>query len=364
MQANGIYQVWPNVFEVCQGAIFYSLAGQLVMRFVNRVGLKSEANTVKMRLILDEFYKAEEIKYAELLTSRLKFTEFAMKSYLVACFIVYHIPITTTWLISILENKFLLYMPAILPFTNPEETFDFILNGVILTMVTTIVYLMLVSEDLYYIYFASETAPMVDIFIIKLQEIGLNLVKLKECKRNKFCRVPKNSKFHSQNQDFQEEHENQIEIDKFETKFIDLIKTHRDLNKYIKDVHDYMKLSVFIALSLNAISIGLSIIVLRFISVPIGFGISLIFLFQVLMPCTLGALISHLNQRLLEAVCEFPFYELSISKQKIFLQFMHACQTANKLILPIVGVLNMELFRNVLNAAYSYFTLVWNCVKD
>jgi hypothetical protein len=83
----------------------------------------------------------------------------------------------------------------------------------------------------------------------------------------------------------------------------------------------------------------------------------------VLMPCIEGTLISHQKQKLLDELYSFPWYELSISKQKTFLQFIHLVQQSSEFEVPIIGILDMELFTNVMNGAYSYFMYLFNFVN-
>jgi hypothetical protein len=53
----------------------------------------------------------------------------------------------------------------------------------------------------------------------------------------------------------------------------------------------------------------------------------------------------------------------SKSNQKIFLQFIHLVQNSNGLNVPILGDINMELFTNVMNGAYSYLMCLLNFTK-
>jgi hypothetical protein len=107
----------------------------------------------------------------------------------------------------------------------------------------------------------------------------------------------------------------------------------------------------------------MSIAVILGISIPIGIAALITFLSQLGVYCVLGTLIEIQNDKLLQKVNEFPFYELRNQKQKIFLQFIHAVQVTTNLELPLIGSTNMELFKDVVSAGYSFLGFVSNFVE-
>jgi hypothetical protein len=149
-----------------------------------------------------------------------------------------------------------------------------------------------------------------------------------------------------------------------EDQLFELIKEHEGYNNYIKKIIDSYQYTAFMALSLNSIALSLSLITIRFDSIFIGCALSAILLFQVLLPCANGHLINTQNEKLLNAVNDFPWYELSAKKRKIFLQFVMVCQHTEKLTLPIIGYVDMELFTNFVNASYSYFMVMLKFAKN
>jgi hypothetical protein len=96
------------------------------------------------------------------------------------------------------------------------------------------------------------------------------------------------------------------------------------------------------------------------VSLPIGLALIMVFFFQVLLPCAVGSLISIQNKKLLEAVCDFPWYELSPKMKKIYLQFIHQCQNTTEFKLPFVGHVNMVMFSGILKASYSFLNYLLN----
>jgi hypothetical protein len=78
----------------------------------------------------------------------------------------------------------------------------------------------------------------------------------------------------------------------------------------------------------------------------------------------LGTIVSHQNEKLLRAVCNFPWYNLSVKKQKVYMQFIHQCQQATSIDLHIIGTFDMELFTNIMNLSYKYLNFVMNFMTD
>lgn len=115
--------------------------------------------------------------------------------------------------------------------------------------------------------------------------------------------------------------------------------------------------------SIDSACIGLGIVYTRFSSLSVGILAVCIHVFNVLMQCIEGTIVSIQNEKLLMGILNLPWYELSKSQQKIFLQFIHECQGTHVLTVPIVGTLNMQLFTNVVNGAYSFLMFIIQFVK-
>jgi hypothetical protein len=146
--------------------------------------------------------------------------------------------------------------------------------------------------------------------------------------------------------------------EKQEEQLVELIKEFHDYNDYIGLVFKYAELTFFMALLCNSIGIRLTVIVMRFFSTAIGISYLFILILQVTMPCLIGTMILTQNEKLLNALWSFPWYELSLKNQKVFLQFIHACQNAKHFNLLVIGTLNMELFMSVINGSYTYLMYI------
>jgi hypothetical protein len=69
------------------------------------------------------------------------------------------------------------------------------------------------------------------------------------------------------------------------------------------------------------------------------------------------------KEKLLNELYAFPYYELSNSKQKMILQFIHLVQNSSEFKIPLIGGLNMELFTDVMNCSYTYFMFLLEFFK-
>jgi hypothetical protein len=98
-------------------------------------------------------------------------------------------------------------------------------------------------------------------------------------------------------------------------------------------------------------------------SAPIGLVVTFDYFAQVIVLCSYGAIITHQKEKIVEELCGLPWYELSNKNQKIFLQFIHMCQSSNELELPLIGVLDMRILTDVVNGSYSYFMFLYNFLK-
>ncbi|XP_070489878.1 uncharacterized protein [Chironomus tepperi] len=330
MQLNGLYHIWPDFMRICHSMMLEPIELQLLTRIAVRFLNNDEELVSKIHDTIDKFYKNEEknLEYLKILTSRVKLIEFLSKLYMLLNFICFMIPPISALIISWISSEFIMLVPFWLPFTDPTETFGFVLNSALMMFYTIMFCEILISQDLFIIHYTIQVIPMGDIYIEKLKKLGKKLTK---CRKNQKILI--NSK-HETFDEFKlicqslSIHENFIK--QIEIEINDLIKSFNNYNNFIALIFPYMHYTTFIEISTNSIGIGLAIIVATFISAPIGISIILIFSIQVLMSCIQGTIISHQNQKILDEVWNFPWYKMSVSMQKVWLQFMHQCHKVFK----------------------------------
>jgi len=365
MHINGIYESWPHFKNLCLSLVIYSLIIQQVARFINRNILNDERKIKHLQELVLKFYEREELdaNNIPILKAGIRKAKFILEWYLTFSFIVYHIPIITSWIISYINGQNIIFGELRLPFTTLNTRIEFAVNSFLVLAMSIILYVLFMLSDMIFIYQTYQIIPMSEILIRKLRILGIKLIDQKiliHKKSLKFghCNARVRKQLIKESMVLER---NLLEI---EDRLFELIKEHEAYNNYIKKIIDSYQYTAFMALSLNSIALSLSLIAIRFVSIPIGCALSVILLFQVLLPCTNGHLINKQNEKLLDAVNDFPWYELSVKKRKIFLQSILVCQHTRTLTLPIIKQVDMELFTNFINASYSYFMVMIKFVKN
>jgi hypothetical protein len=360
MQINGFMKKYISLVDVCNSMVLCSVVFQVASRTVSFL-FRDDTETVRrMYDLILKFYEREQntIAYRPLLLRKLKNTEIFMKTYVVILTIGFYTPFITATILSLIRREFILFTPIYLPYTDPSQLFGFVINIVLLFVLTNICIGIFLAGDAYIILGSLQIIPMADIFGLKLKDFGMKLKE--EPVVEDLDHQPSTSSGSGACVTAAAALRQQNIREKLEKQLIELIKEFHDYNDYIGLVFKYTELTFFMALLCNAIAIGLSVIVMRFFSTAIGISYLFILILQVAMPCIFGTMVSTQNEKLLDAVCSFPWYELSVKNQKVFLQFLFECQNANQFDLLIIGLLDMELFKSVMNGAYSYLMYILN----
>jgi hypothetical protein len=216
-----------------------------------------------------------------------------------------------------------------------------------MTWTSFVVYVALTLSDFGTFIIFIMTVSMADIYILKLENIGNELMNLNLKKSDK--------------------NENQLKIIfqavKAEKKFIEIIKEFEVYCEYVRRLQHYTEVYAFIIILVNSFGIGLAIFSALTYSAPIGISFIIGFVTQVAFVCIEGAIITHQKEKILKELLHFPWYELSPKMRKIYLQFLHCCQNSPEIELPIFGILNMEIFTNVINGSYSLFSFFIEFVR-
>lgn len=369
MHQVGIYENWPNLKKLCFPLIIYSLIIQQMARLINRNLLNDEKKIRNLQVVVLNFFKEEELdpENIPILKNGARKTRLFLYAYLTVSFIVYHTPLVTSLVISYVSGRYATFAEFRLPFTTLDNAVGFTINTLLTALITEMVYILSMLSDMIFIYHTYQTLPMSDIFVRKLKLLGIKLVDYKMTIDKQFdLPATSNQKCLKQRlADYQSMYAiMKKNIKDIEDELEDIIIRHEAYNNYIKMMIDSYQYTAFTALSLNSIAIGLALITLRFVSIPIGIAATTILLFQVLLPCVNGSFIQQQNEKVVFAVFNFPWYELSVSKRKIYLQFFLVCQKTKILTLPIIGNVDMGLFTHFVNASYSYFMAVWKIVKN
>jgi len=382
VQINFLIKLWPNPTEIFKSIILYLLATQSVIRGISRYTRDDEKALKDMNKLIDNFFNENDKneKFCEILSSRVKLFRKIIMAYLIICCIFFHLPVTTGWILSLITGKFILAMPIKFPYLDSGTIFGFLFCQTFTTLVSTILFFIITTGDTINLYFTLQTTTMVEIFCLKLQLLGDDLMKVRnmEVKIQKLIqkdqnvpqkgRMPHKYKIDqvcSQKVGNTSKPTIQSRLRKLNVmqnvvneQFICIIKEYNTYNDYISRILSFRELITFTTLYLNFIGIGLSLVTVKFSSISFGIAAGMIFTLQVFIHCVEGTLVTVQNEKLLTKVQEFPWYELSSRQKKIFLQFLCICQCTNSFSLSIFGDVNMELFTDIMHAAYSFLMYV------
>jgi hypothetical protein len=214
---------------------------------------------------------------------------------------------------------------------------------------------------------------MVKILNCKFDDLGEDLMKIREIeekieklKTEKLVTINPNCSFAPNNDiDYRRKLKIKLKLKELENlrkhadkRLKNLIEEHNGYSDYVLRIMTFREMITFTTLYVNFIGIGLSLVAIRFTSPWFAVSALIIFVIQVFIQCFEGTLVAVQNEKLLENLHEFPWYELSNSQKKIFLQFLCICQNSSSFKLPIFGDVDMELFTNIMQASYSFLMYV------
>jgi hypothetical protein len=352
MHFYGLYQSWPKVSYICNSLAIYCLILQLLVRLGNKFIRHDDENLQSMLKTVITIYEREEQvpDHQKILNNNLRISGLLINAYLSLCFVIFCVPNATAWIVSWYTGELILFTPLYLPFTDPTTLFWYMINSSLLVFYTMLVYFCFMTGDAFVIFFVYQCVAMVEIYCMKLRKFGENLKEVKTDQKiivHNLEPEPSTSRNVAQlmpQKPLDNEKEKDIAI--VEQQLIDLINEFNTYNNYLQSIFIYMEVTTFVATSLNSVAIAMALVVMLNYSKAIGGVLVLILFLQVLNPCVHSTVISRQKKKMLDELYGFPYYELTKSKQKIFLQFIHLVQNTKELNVPIVGIINMELFTN------------------
>ena len=378
-QINGIISKRPNIPEICNLLMVYVFAIQSITKGISRLVKDDEKSSKEISVIIDNFLMENEKneKFREILTSHVKVLKKVVVIYLVVSCVVYHLPVATGWMLTWITGKVQFFTIIKFPWIDVNTTFGYLLAQLFMTIISTAFFLIIATGDIHNVYMTLQTWSMVEVYNCKVDQFGVslkNFIKMEAKIQEKIEKLGK--KFgHKSSKTFnisrQSDYSELLELqDKLKNmnkdvdkQFIYLINEHQAYNSYVSRILTYREMITFVSLYVNFIGIGLSLVVVRFSSISFGIAACTIFTLQVFVHCFECTLVAIQNEKLLTKIQDFPWYELSNSQKKIYLQFLCVCQNTNSFSLPIFGDVNMELFTDIMQAAYSFLMYVIQFVK-
>lgn len=367
IQFNGLIYIWPNFLKICNSLIIESMVVQLIVRVSSRFIRNDERTVQRIQKYINDFYEREEknIQNRPILNGLIKNFEFGLKVYCIIGLIPICAPSISALIYSIVSKEYFLFVPFRLPFTDPENSLIwFIVHSLLLFFGGLLNGFILTSGDAFFLYFILQTIPMVKMITMKLKAFEFEIVNFqkdlmpststqKVDGKELICIKVK------ENINKRNIYKSKMEIEK---KLIRIIRECQEYKDYVTICHVHTEMTIFVAILMNSLSIGLAMLLAYLSSYTIGISAFTVFFIQILILCLLGSIVTHQNEKLLKELCSFPWYELSNPSRKLFLQHIHLCQNLVYLEIPIFGNLGMNLFAQIMNDAYAYLMYILHFV--
>jgi hypothetical protein len=264
MVANGCYQSFGDIYKLLHAlvpaAIILEYAGKIFNLFYR--DYQTFAPIIHEKTL--GFYAKYENdpKYRELMAKRVDEGEYYLKLLAYCTFLCFHLPIVYSFALFAVTGEKFLFLNNYLPWTDPEETFDFILNLSLLSIVMPLTFLSLLMTDSMFVFYGYQVVPLCDVLCSHLDEIGEGLVKLNEHESGrKVSRLEATIVIKNK----------QDKLKKLEEMFIEVIKEHREFDNFIKDIVFYTEIACFFSITCNSLSIGISIVAFFKIHIVMAF---------------------------------------------------------------------------------------------
>lgn len=340
MHIHGLIKYSSDVVVLINGIQIYSILLQTVYKFIVLIFYPCAQITNELADRINKFYERNEadLELKALLTPRIIHSEIAVKIYTGSTYAGCLTPLLTSMVVSYFTGSLRLIAPIYLPFTDPfHSTFGYILNTSIMLLVAVTAGTLLIITDVILLYFGLHSIAIADVYVVKMQRLTKRL--------------------HIYEEEATILTKNESEALKA------LIESYFEYESFIKLLQKIFKLTTFIAIVCNSVAIGMASFVAMNYSLPIGISFLIVFIMEVAVPCVIGEIIKHQNERILREFCYIPWYKLSKANRKDYLQLLMMCQTLPALEIPLIGHLSFELLMNIVYGGYSYLMIILNFTK-
>ncbi|KAG5670675.1 hypothetical protein PVAND_000923 [Polypedilum vanderplanki] len=343
---NTIYDNWPQLDKIIQALLFqgaFIIINVRIICYAFERELQSHIPVISLKII--QRYE-ENHRFSELLHKNLDQNKKVVKTYIFISTFLFGITAIVLSLQIILTGKLQQQALVYLPYLDHENAIGYFINFVFLCGISILGFLGFMPYDLFLIIYGFTVKGHADILIEMLKEFENDIKS--ETDENLII-LPSTS-----NETFQELRNTQNDF----KKLLNFIKEYELYWNYVNEFNCFQSIISFISIGVIAVALCISLYMITKISFVTGISASGIYVCQMILPCVVGAMITNQNFRLLDAVNNFPWYDLSINNQKIFLQIIQIFQNIPSLKIIIFDELNLELLKNVVNASYSYYVFL------
>lgn len=218
-----------------------------------------------------KFYEKYENdpKLSEILSRRAAECIFNTKLFITLIFVSFNILPATSFANFLLTGEKVLFSYNYLPFTNPNETFDFLLNLALLAIILLIGSIAFAAPESFCTFYSYQVVVQCDVLCFRLNELAKSLLELKHEASKMIKLNNKNNRWVTVKEIIKRKNYEE-KVKKIEREFIEIVKEHREYDLFIKEMTHFMKISFFFVITCNSFTIGMCVILIFKISIPMG----------------------------------------------------------------------------------------------
>ncbi|RZC37653.1 7tm 6 domain containing protein [Asbolus verrucosus] len=147
-------------------------------------------------------------------------------------------------------------------------------------------------------------------------------------------------------------------------KLISCIKHHKEILSFATNCNKFFNWILFLQFFMSAISLGLTMFQLTVVPSFSNEFYSLVFYFnavfvEIFMYCWFGNEVEVKSSKIIYAVFECDWFQMSHQTKKVMIFFVSRCQKPVKVSALNLFYLSLETFVKILRTAWSYFALVY-----
>ncbi|KAJ6635265.1 Odorant receptor 67d [Pseudolycoriella hygida] len=134
----------------------------------------------------------------------------------------------------------------------------------------------------------------------------------------------------------------------------------QDKDRFIQNINDVYADVIFKQFSCVYMSMVFTIYAIIRNKWYSGFGIVVFFLVEIYILCFLGTTIKNENDKFCHAIYDMPWYDYSLSEQRIIQILLHSSQNTMELWIGVFAPLNVETAVEITKSIYSTSTMIMN----
>jgi hypothetical protein len=241
----------------------------------------------------ENFYKKFQIhqKYLEVLTMRLRFIELLQKSFIYLSMFLYNAP----WIFTLTQFLFTGFkqLPSLMyfPYVDRTTVVGYFINFTVIALLEMLAFFGFITHDAVFLLYGCQAGVHVEVLVMKLKELEEAFA---ESKKGMKVAGPAH----------QQQFKQQKAKAAFHKQFIEYIKLYGEYREFLHDLGYFNSLPSFAAMSVSTVALCISSFITSQVSIVVGVPVSMLFFFQLAIPCIVGTMVTH-QVSMLEAFAKF-----------------------------------------------------------